>query len=77
VVPHHPSLRLGGDQGRRYAYLRRKARDWEEIGRRMEARIREALARWAEGKADAECEGLGKKIEEKVKRKLRDWLKEE
>lgn len=61
----------------RYAYLRRKARDWEEIGRRVEARIREALARWAEGEAEAEWEELGKKIEDKIKRKLRDWLKEE
>jgi len=61
----------------RYVYLRRKARDWEEIGRRVEARIREALARWAEGEVDAEWEELGKKIEDKIKRKPREWLKEE
>jgi len=43
----------------------------------VEARIREALARWAEGEVDAEWEELGKKIEDKIKRKLREWLKEE
>ena len=61
----------------RYVFLRRRVRDWEEIGRKVEARIREALTRWAEGEADADWEELGRKIEERIKRKLRDWLQEE
>ena len=45
-----------------------------QVRRRVD---REALARWAEGEADAEWEDLGKKIEDKIKRKLRDWLQED
>ena len=58
-------------------FLRRRVRDWEEIGRKVESRIKAALTRWAEGEADSEWEELGKKIEERIKRKLRDWLQEE
>jgi len=61
----------------RYVFLRRRVRDWEEIGRKVESRIKQALTRWAEGEADADWEELGRKIEERIKRKLRDWLQEE
>jgi len=61
----------------RYVLLRRRVRDLEEIGRKVESRVKQALIRWAEGEADAEWEELGKKLEEKIKRKLRDWLQED
>jgi hypothetical protein len=60
----------------RYVY-RRRLRDWEELGRRVETRIKAALHRWVEGEAEGDWEELGKKIEEKLKKKFKEWLGEE
>jgi hypothetical protein len=52
-----------------------KEKEWDELGARMEERVRRSIRSWLDesGKKDTEWEELGSKIEEKVKREIRDW----
>jgi hypothetical protein len=66
----------GGIFHRHHKYRRkRRERDWDEIGRRVEAKVRRGIQGWLdehEGE-DREWEEIGRKIEEKIKRELNDW----
>ena len=50
-------------------------KEWEEIGEKVEEKIKRGIKKWAEEADDKkeEWEEIGKKIEEKIKRELRDW----
>lgn len=53
----------------------RKQKEWEEIGVKVEEKVRTGIQKWldeAEEK-DQEWEEIGKKVEEKIKRELRNW----
>ncbi|MBU1693890.1 MAG: hypothetical protein KKC51_07980 [Verrucomicrobia bacterium] len=52
-----------------------KEKEWDEIGVRVEEKVRKGIRSWLDesGKKDAEWEEIGAKIEEKVKRELRNW----
>ena len=52
-----------------------KEKEWEEIGVKVEDKVRTGIQKWleeAENK-DEEWEAIGKKVEEKIKRELRNW----
>ena len=49
--------------------------EWDEIGEKVEAKIRVGIRKWAEesGEKEDDWEEIGRKIEDKIKRELRDW----
>lgn len=52
-----------------------KQREWEEIGAKVEEKVRKGIKNWVEESEDKdkEWEEIGRKIEEKIKRELRKW----
>jgi hypothetical protein len=54
----------------------RRERDWDEIGRRVEVKVRRGIQGWLDEHEDdeREWEEIGRKIEEKIKRELKDWV---
>lgn len=72
------AIALGGSWGphkKRRRIKRLKEREWEEIGRKVEEKVRKGIKNWVEEseQKDEEWEEIGKKIEEKIKRELRNW----
>lgn len=66
----------GGIFHRHHKYRRsRRERDWDEIGRRVEVKVRRGIQGWLDEheESEREWEEIGRKIEEKIKRELRDW----
>lgn len=55
--------------------VRRSEKEWEEIGTKVEAKVRRGIDNWLDERerSDDEWEEIGRKIEEKIKRELRDW----
>jgi uncharacterized membrane protein YtjA (UPF0391 family) len=69
----------GGIFHRQHKYRRsRKERDWDEIGSRVEAKVRRGIQGWLDEHDDSEreWEEIGRKIEEKIKRELSDWAED-
>jgi hypothetical protein len=73
---------LGGGAGHR---SRRKAKvlvckekDWEDIGVKVEAKVRKGIRKWLEEseRGEGDWEEIGRKVEEKIKRELSDWADE-
>jgi hypothetical protein len=56
----------------------RKEREWEEIGDKVEKKVRKAIKSWVDEseEEDREWEEIGAKIEEKIKRELKSWADE-
>lgn len=52
-----------------------KEKEWEQIGRKVEEKVRTGIGKWVaeSGEKEDEWEEIGKKIEEKIKRELRNW----
>lgn len=52
-----------------------KELEWEEIGERVEEKVRLGIRRWLDEceEKETEWEEIAKKVEEKIKRELRDW----
>ncbi len=57
-----------------------KEKEWEEIGHKVEEKVRTGIQKWLEEsdteereKADKDWEEIGRKVEEKIKRELRNW----
>lgn len=63
------------------AVQRRKEKEWEEIGEKVEKKVMRRLKAWAEDENDseeiAEWEEIGDKVEKKLKRKIREWAEKE
>lgn len=53
----------------------RKEKEWEEIGVKVEEKVRTGIQNWLdeEDKEENEWEEIAKKVEEKIKRELRNW----
>ena len=53
----------------------RTEKEWEEIGVRVEEKVRTGIRKWLDEseEKDQEWEEIGKKVEEKIKRELRNW----
>ncbi len=68
----------GGGHGSRRKYKKsksRKEKEWEEIGVKVEEKVRQGIKNWVDEteEKDREWEEIGKKIEEKIKRELKNW----
>ncbi len=75
-------ISLGGGVGHQ---RRRKTRvsvskdeEWEEIGRKVEVKVKKGIQKWLDESdgADEKWEEIGRKVEEKIKRELSDWAEE-
>ncbi len=53
----------------------RKEQEWEEIGRKVESKVRKGIENWCDetDDKDKEWEEIGRKIEDKIKRELKNW----
>ncbi len=53
----------------------RKQKEWDEIGEKVETKVRRGIERWLDEKDDRddEWEEIGRKIEERIRRELNDW----
>lgn len=65
----------------RSAANRKRDKEWEEIGEKVEQKIMRRLKEWAEDEDDAdvvkEWDEISDKVEKKLKRKLREWAEKE
>lgn len=67
----------GGAKGYHGRRVRRQdQREWEEVGRKVEAKMRRKIREWAEAEPDEEWNVVEGKAEEKLKRRLRSWADE-
>lgn len=72
------AITLGGSCGshcRKKRVKDKKEQEWEEIGTKVEEKIRKGIRSWVDESEEKEkdWEEIGKKIEEKIKRELRNW----
>ncbi len=71
----------GGSHGVRWqGRCRRPSREqqeWEELARKVEAKVERRLRAWAESGPDDEWEEIGKQVESKLKQKIRAWAEED
>lgn len=71
------AIALGGSWGpyKKKKSKRAKAKEWEEIGTKVEEKVCKGIKDWVDEseEKDKEWEEIGKKIEEKIKRELRKW----
>lgn len=66
---------------------KKREHEWEELGRRVEARMMDEVQSWGAAEDDVEpeektegekeWEEIGRKVEAKIKRKLEKWAEEE
>jgi hypothetical protein len=66
----------GGSHGYRRKRSAERARaeaEWEEIGHKVEAKIRRKVREWAEAEPDDDWKVVEHKAETKLKQRLRDW----
>jgi len=71
---------LGGSCGSRKAKKSKREKEWEEIGAKVEEKVRKGIQSWVdeskeESKEEEEMDWkeIGSKVEEKIKRELRKW----
>lgn len=52
-----------------------KEKEWEEIGKKVEQKVRIGIQKWLDetNKEEMDWEEIGKKVEEKIKRELKNW----
>lgn len=70
-------ISVGGGFGR-HRRRRRPCRtdaEWDEIGEKVEAKVKRGIESWLDERESSEkdWEDIGRKVEEKIKRELRDW----
>ncbi|EDM76910.1 hypothetical protein PPSIR1_37514 [Plesiocystis pacifica SIR-1] len=69
----------GGAGGTRASHKRRAQvhdREWDEVGRKVEAKLENKLREWAEAAPDDDWEEIEIKVSAKLKRELRKWADE-
>jgi len=56
----------------------RKEREWEDIGDRVEEKVRTGIQNWLDesDSTEGEWEEIASKVEEKIKRELKNWTEE-
>jgi hypothetical protein len=70
----------GGSHGARKRPKPRPTRDdkeWEEIGQKVERKIKRKIREWAEAEPDEDWNVVEDRAEEKLKRRIRAWAEEE
>jgi hypothetical protein len=63
----------GGSHTWRCRKKSRGEQEWEEIGKKAEAKLMRKIREWAEVEPDASWDEVEKKAEAKLKRKIREW----
>lgn len=70
---------LGGSCGSRKTKKRKREKEWEEIGEKVEEKIRKGIQSWVDEskekpkEEEMDWKEIGSKVEEKIKRELRKW----
>jgi len=63
------------------AEKKRRQKEWQEVGDKVEKKVMRKLKQWAEeeesGVAAEEWEEIGEKVENKLRRKIREWAEKE
>jgi hypothetical protein len=70
----------GGSHANKRVWPRKKTaneKEWQEIGKKVEAKIQRKIRQWAEAEPDEDWEVVGEKAEAKLKKKLREWAEED
>ncbi len=73
---------LGGGAGhqrrRKAKVVIRKEKEWEDIGAKVEEKVRKGIRKWLEEseRGEGDWEEIGRKVEEKIKRELKEWADE-
>ncbi|MFB0566081.1 MAG: hypothetical protein ACETWK_10450 [Candidatus Aminicenantaceae bacterium] len=64
-----------GPRGKRRRAKKMKEKEWEEIGKKVEDKVRKGIQSWLDEteKKDETWEKIAEKVEEKIKRELRKW----
>ena len=52
----------------------RSAEDSDDLGDRIERRIKRGFARWVDADEETDWSDLGKRIERKIRRTIREWI---
>jgi hypothetical protein len=55
----------------------RNEKEWEEIGAKVERKLRRKIREWAEAEPDEDWKVVGEKAEAKLKEKVREWAEEQ
>ena len=67
----------GGHGSNKYRKKKKcgKDKEWEEIGQKVEAKVKKGIKNWVDetDDKDKEWEEIGRKIEDKIKRELKNW----
>jgi hypothetical protein len=60
---------------------KKRDKDWDEVGNKVEIKIMRKMKEWAEDEKESEdkddWEEIGKKFEKKLKRKIREWAEKD
>ena len=60
---------------------RKREKEWEEIGDKVEIKVMRKFKEWAEDEedigADKDWQEIGEKVEKKLKRKIREWAEKD
>jgi hypothetical protein len=67
----------GGAKGYHSRSVRRDRQEWDEIGRKVEAKVKRKIRAWAEAEPDEEWNVVEAKAEEKLKARLREWAQKD
>ncbi len=72
---------LGGSHQTRHWKKRHVKKDWEEIGKKVEEKVKKGIQSWVEDsegkKSSKDWDEIGRRIEEKIKSELKNWLDRE
>jgi hypothetical protein len=66
-----------GFKARCRSQAKREDRDWDELGRKVEAKLKRKIREWSEAEPNEDWDVVEKKAEDKLKRKIREWAEEE
>jgi hypothetical protein len=66
----------GIHRGASHQHRRTRDEEWEEIGKKVEAKLERMLRRWAEAEPDEPWEAVEAKAQTKLKREIRKWADE-
>lgn len=66
----------GAHRGATQPSRRARDKEWDEIGKRVEAKLKRLIRSWAEAEPDEDWKVVEAKAEAKLKRELRKWADE-
>lgn len=71
----------GSHMSCKFSADKKRDKEWEEIGEKVEKKVMRKLKEWSENEAstdgDEDWEEIGEKVEKKMKRKIRQWAEKD